>query len=127
MKESCKKANATYRLSHPKKVVQLSKMSNVKYKQIHSKTFKDNQKRQYIKRKLHFSKNKNEMNEQRKVENYLISDAREDFEFQINSNPRPNVTEVRAIELFHKNIGVGPEYICTCCDQLWHRSSVTGM
>ena len=30
----------------------------------------------------------------------------------------------KAIELFHKNISVGPEYICTCCDQLWYRSSV---
>ena len=25
---------------------------------------------------------------------------------------------------FHDNIRCGPEYICTCCDQLWHRSSV---
>ena len=31
----------------------------------------------------------------------------------------------KAIELFHQNISVGPEYICTCCDQLWYRSSVT--
>ena len=25
---------------------------------------------------------------------------------------------------FHKNISCGPEYICTCCDQLWYRTSV---
>ena len=25
----------------------------------------------------------------------------------------------KATEIFHKNISVGPEYICTCCDQLW--------
>ena len=31
----------------------------------------------------------------------------------------------KAIELFHQNISVGPEYVCTCCDQLWYRSSVT--
>ena len=31
----------------------------------------------------------------------------------------------KAIELFHQNISVGPEYICTCCDQLWYKSSVT--
>ena len=31
----------------------------------------------------------------------------------------------KATEIFHKNISVGPEYICTCCDQLWYRSSVT--
>ena len=28
------------------------------------------------------------------------------------------------INLFHNNIGCGPAYICTCCDQLWYRSSV---
>ena len=31
----------------------------------------------------------------------------------------------KAIELFHQNISVGPEYICTCCDQLWYKSSIT--
>ena len=25
---------------------------------------------------------------------------------------------------FHKNIKCGSEYVCTCCDQLWYRSSV---
>ena len=29
------------------------------------------------------------------------------------------------IQSFHDNINCGPEYICTCCDQLWYRSSVT--
>ena len=27
-------------------------------------------------------------------------------------------------EAFHDNIRCGPEYIYTCCDQLWYRSSV---
>ena len=30
-----------------------------------------------------------------------------------------------AIDLFHQNISVRPEYIYTCCDQLWYRSSVS--
>ena len=34
-------------------------------------------------------------------------------------------TMSQQIESFHKNIKCGPEYICTCCDQLWYRSSVT--
>ncbi|XP_078380326.1 uncharacterized protein LOC144663301 [Oculina patagonica] len=34
-------------------------------------------------------------------------------------------TMTEQIETFHKNIKCGPEYICTCCDQLWYRSSVT--
>jgi len=28
------------------------------------------------------------------------------------------------IRSFHKNIERGPEYVCTCCHQLWFRSSV---
>ena len=28
------------------------------------------------------------------------------------------------IQSFHNSIECGPEYICTCCDQLWYRSSV---
>ena len=30
---------------------------------------------------------------------------------------------ISLINLFHKNIKCGPEYICTCCDQLWYKSS----
>ena len=36
---------------------------------------------------------------------------------------RISVTEV--IHSFHNNIACGPEYVCTCCDQLWYKSSVT--
>ena len=28
------------------------------------------------------------------------------------------------IQCFHNSIGCGPEYVCTCYDQLWYRSSV---
>ena len=28
------------------------------------------------------------------------------------------------INFFHKNIAHGPEYVCTCCDQLWYKCSV---
>ena len=30
----------------------------------------------------------------------------------------------KLIKCFHSSIKRGPEYICTCCDQLWYRSSV---
>lgn len=29
------------------------------------------------------------------------------------------------IKKFHEKISYGPEYICTCCDQLWYKSSIT--
>ena len=25
------------------------------------------------------------------------------------------------VSMFHENIRYGPEYICTCCDQLWYK------
>ena len=31
----------------------------------------------------------------------------------------------KVIQSFHDSIKCGPEYICSCCDQLWYRSSVT--
>ena len=31
----------------------------------------------------------------------------------------------KVIQSFHDSIKFGPEYICSCCDQLWYRSSVT--
>jgi len=31
---------------------------------------------------------------------------------------------MKLIESFHSSIEVGPEYVSTCCDQLWYRSSV---
>ena len=36
---------------------------------------------------------------------------------------RHSMSEV--IQSFHDKITHGPEYICTCCDQLWYRSSVS--
>ena len=30
----------------------------------------------------------------------------------------------KVIKALHDNIKCGPEYECTCCDQLWYRSSV---
>ena len=31
---------------------------------------------------------------------------------------------ISMITKFHNNIRCGPEYICTCCDQLWYKTSV---
>ena len=30
----------------------------------------------------------------------------------------------KVIKAFHDNIKCGPDYVRTCCDQLWYRSSV---
>ena len=44
---------------------------------------------------------------------------------ETSDDTRSPISIHKVIELFHKNISVGPEYICTCCGQLWYRSSVT--
>jgi len=31
---------------------------------------------------------------------------------------------ISMINLFYKNIACGPEYVCTCCDQLWFKCSI---
>ena len=126
VKESNKTAFATYRKLNTKKVAELSKLSNIMYKQNNSERVKDTQKRQYIKRKLDCSKNGTKMNKYRKLEDNSNDNSREALQIPGNSDDsRQQIDITKATELFHKNISVGPEYICTCCDQLWYRSSVT--
>lgn len=48
-----------------------------------------------------------------------FTDATDELQGQNNKN---NATLM--INLFHKNIGQEPEFICTCCDQMWYKSSV---
>ena len=62
----------------------------------------------------------------KKVEDNLNDNSCEALQIPGNSDDsRQQIDVTKATELFHKNISVGPEYICTCCDQLWYRSSVT--
>lgn len=45
----------------------------------------------------------------------------------VMSDPDENYTNAykSVMKKIHENISCGPEYICTCCDQLWYKSSVT--
>ena len=72
-----------------------------------------------MKRKLACNDSKHE-NESKKLN---ISSL--DSSLETSGYPRCPMSISKATEIFHKNISVGPEYICTCCDQLWHRSSIT--
>jgi hypothetical protein len=95
------------------------------YKQNYLERVKDTRKRQYIKRKLDCSEN-GTMVKYKKVEDNLNDNSCEALQIPGNSDDsRQQIDVTKATELFHKNISVGPEYICTCCDQLWYRSSVT--
>ena len=100
-----------YRQLQPEKVKTSSKIAHIKYKQNHPENYKISQKTQYLKRKL--------------------AGSETDLGQALNRckickrNPEPQISIQEGIEMFHKDISVGPEYICTCCEQLWYKSSVT--
>ena len=113
IRDSWKKASAIYRKSKSDKTRsqqnegaqsntrkrKSSKISETKYKQNDVEHSKINKKRQYSKRKVN-SQNEEVIKKQKKL----------------------TITEI--IERFHETIGVGPEYICTCCSQIWYESAV---
>ena len=45
------------------------------------------------------------------------------YEFKCRDSQEMH-TMTKVIQTFHENIKCGPEYVCTCCDQLWYQSSV---
>ncbi len=117
VKESRMKGKAKYKKSNPEKIKASSKGSNIVYKQNHPDKVKDTQRRMYIKRLLACRESENEMSEHKRCKGSS----------GVYENPASSTPQVmtKAIELFHENISVGPEYVCTCCDQLWYKSSVT--
>ena len=53
----------------------------------------------------------------------MATETNKNYTSQLNTNNNEvNQTNISlCIEQFHKNISVGPEYVCTCCDQLWYK------
>ena len=45
-------------------------------------------------------------------------------EFECKDSLQEVQAMAKVIQTFHDKIKCGPEYVCTCCDQLWYRSSV---
>jgi len=65
-------------------------------------------------------------NEKRKtyIREYM-KNKRNDTAFRGRKNQKKRRKKISdVIRSFHKNIERGPEYVCTCCHQLWFRSSV---
>jgi hypothetical protein len=111
VKASGQKSSATYRQLHPEIVKTSSKISTIAYRQNHPENYKVSQKKQYLKRNLATSENETDLG--------LNKHKR------CKCNPESQISMSEGIALFHKNIHIGPEYICTCCEQLWYNSSVT--
>ena len=111
VKTSRQKSSATYRQLHPEQAKAFSKIADIQYRQNHPDNYRISQEKQYLKRKLGDSE----------IELELRADTHKVC--KNSSNPPRSIGE--DIEMFHKNISFGPKYICTCCEQLWYRSSVT--
>ena len=54
----------------------------------------------------------------------LCRAVNEIHEFKCQDSTQKMQTMTKVIQTFHDNIKCGPEYVCTCCDHLWYRSSV---
>ncbi len=93
------------------------------YNQNYPKKVQNIQKRKYIKQKLACTENENKTKQKRLKSN--SEDNSIATLHETSGDTRLPTSIPKAIEFFHKNISVGPEYICTCCDQLWYKSSVT--
>ena len=121
VKKSCNKATAVYRQSKPKEAADSSKNSTRIYKEKYPERVKNIQKRNCMKRKLAY----NDIHEieRKKLKISSLDNSSETLEERF-SYPKSAISISKATKIFHKNISVGPEYICTCCDQLWCRSSV---
>ena len=124
VKESRRKATASYRNLNPEKVVESFKNSGRIYNQKYPERVKNIQKRNYIKRKLAPTENENKSTQIKRLK-CNSQDSSITALHETSDDTRLPTSIPKAIELFHKNISVGPEYICTCCDQLWYKSSVT--
>ena len=58
---------------------------------------------------------------------YLKENLRLNHEERTNllHSQSTNTTETQLVRKFHDSISEGPLYICTCCDQLWYKHSVS--
>ncbi len=118
-KESRMRADALYRKSNPEKVVESFKNSSRIYNQNHPERVQNIQKRKYIKRTVNENKSKQKRLKSNSQDNSIATSH------ETSGDTRSPTSIPKTIEFFHENINVGPEYICTYCDQLWYRSSVT--
>ena len=152
IRESWRKASQRYRKSHPEKIKSIKRKFNLVhkdsvrndcslYRQKNSEKYKLQskqaaatyrlknpdkikltQRKKYLKRKLadlcDMNKKSNfETNKRKATKNHTS-------QFSKNNNQVNQTNVSLSIKQFHKNITVGPEYICTCCDQLWYKCSV---
>ena len=87
-----------------------SKRLRQKQQQSNPETLKEYEKQKFMKRKAEKPEDIKQTNRKCKSRKKESAKNKENF--------------MSVVNLFHNNIKCGPEYICTCCDQLWYSSSV---
>ena len=62
-----------------------------------------------------------------KKDNYSSHPVEEGASNPVVSNHflNENIDELALVRKFHNSVSAGPLYICTCCDQLWYKHSVS--
>ena len=125
VKESCNKATTMYRQSKPEKVTESCRNSRRIYYQNYPERVKNIQKKNYLKRKLSYIEDENSSRKSSKRSKINSQDNLLETSEETSDDTSSPISIHKAIELFDKDISVGPEYTCACCDQLWYRSSVT--
>ena len=123
VKESYKKAAGRYMKANPSKVKESKKRANLIYNQNYPEKVQNIQKRNYLRRKLSYVGNENR-SKHKTLEINSHDNLLETLE-ETSGDTRSPISIDKTIKLFHKSISAGPEYTCTCCDQLWYKSSVT--
>ena len=114
VKESRIRATASYRKSNPEKVAESFKNSSRIYNHNYPERVQNIQKGSYLKRKL--ATDSENDGEQKRLKSNIQDNSIETLHVT-PYDTRLSTSIPKAIELFHQNISVGPEYICTCCDQ----------
>ena len=121
-KEICQKNVQSYKKRDPEHFKCVEKRKNQSFKarnRDHHKTVSRRNRLSFKKRNV--DSNKAICNDHMHVSSNNRSQSNENLENDVTTK-NTNVSDI--IDNFHEAIKEGPEFVCTCCDQLWYRSSV---
>ena len=134
--ESQRQAFKKRKESNPTHIRNLNRKAFKKQKESNPNHMRDLNRKAFLKRKEnnleHIRElNKNAQNRKRFHSSQLLTNHHELLQparkkqncTMANGTHEMNMAKV--IQSLYDSIKCGPEYICTCCDQLWYRSSVT--
>ncbi|CAH3155355.1 unnamed protein product, partial [Pocillopora meandrina] len=136
IKEIAKKSSRRQKVENSEQVREIDRNSFRKRKEKNPEHRKEVDKQSFRKRKAknpeHIKEADTQSFRKRKAKNpeHRKEVDKQSFRIQKAKNPedgkegKNESSGISLINLFHENIKCGPEYICTCCDQLWYKSSV---